>query len=311
MRFFLVISTLLAVATAAPASTAQNLQDVQSNAAAFTEAKKAAGCDWLACVSSLAGESAACAAAAAELGANPIADAACIASVGTSTASCKNEEVEVDKELLLDRIVKEIHGFSLQSLPWADDNGQESDERIDYSTKKVHDWLVENSLLVNPDQERPLREKRSYLLEYFEQNPYFGGSSVDSNSSDVETVLSWEVELENLKEAHGPVSFTSRGGNIPSGKGSDDGEAYSEVDSYRPGSEPLFDNRSGTFEMDPDQQHTTSGPPAAQCANFANNALGQPVETYTSSPRQPEYLPWIKIDSCIPYTFHRKCHRFC
>ncbi|KAE8381501.1 fungal calcium binding protein-domain-containing protein [Aspergillus bertholletiae] len=90
MRFFLAISTLLAVATAAPASTAQNLEDVQNNAAAFTEAKKAAGCDWVACVSSLAGESAACAAAAAELGANPIADVACIASVGTSTASCKN-----------------------------------------------------------------------------------------------------------------------------------------------------------------------------------------------------------------------------
>lgn len=47
MRFFLAISALLAVATAAPASTAQNLQDVQNNAAAFTEAKKAAGCDWL------------------------------------------------------------------------------------------------------------------------------------------------------------------------------------------------------------------------------------------------------------------------
>ena len=47
MRFFLAISTLLAVATAAPASTAQNIQDVQSNAAAFMEAKKASGCDWL------------------------------------------------------------------------------------------------------------------------------------------------------------------------------------------------------------------------------------------------------------------------
>lgn len=95
MRFFLAISALLAVATAAPASTAQNLQDVQNNAAAFTEAKKAAGCDWLgrrllansryaiywypliACVSSLAGESAACAAAAAELGASMLAISPC------------------------------------------------------------------------------------------------------------------------------------------------------------------------------------------------------------------------------------------
>ncbi|KAA8642765.1 hypothetical protein EYZ11_002936 [Aspergillus tanneri] len=88
MRFIIAISSLLAIASAAPASGAQNLQDLHSSAAAYTESMKAAGCDWLACVSSLAGESAACAAAAAELGANPIADAACIASVGTGTASC-------------------------------------------------------------------------------------------------------------------------------------------------------------------------------------------------------------------------------
>ncbi|KAF7596023.1 hypothetical protein BBP40_003803 [Aspergillus hancockii] len=72
MRFFIAISTILALASAAPASTAQGLQDIQSNAATYVETKKAAGCDWLACVSSLAGESAACAAAAAELGASKI-----------------------------------------------------------------------------------------------------------------------------------------------------------------------------------------------------------------------------------------------
>ncbi|KAA8643840.1 uncharacterized protein ATNIH1004_010615 [Aspergillus tanneri] len=82
MRFFIAISTLLAIASAAPASTAQNLQDVKGSAAAYVENMKAAGCDWLACVSSLAGESAACAAAAVELGLNPIADAACLATVG-------------------------------------------------------------------------------------------------------------------------------------------------------------------------------------------------------------------------------------
>ncbi|KAE8138675.1 hypothetical protein BDV38DRAFT_281972 [Aspergillus pseudotamarii] len=146
----------------------------------------------------------------------------------------EGEDGEVDKDVLLDHIAKEIHAFSLRALPWADDNGQETDERIEYSTNKVRDWLVENNLSVNPSEERPVRERRSYLSEYFEQNAYFGGSSAASNSSDVDTVLSWEVELDNLKEVDGPLSFGSGEYDVSSKEDTDNGKAYSELDSGRP-----------------------------------------------------------------------------
>ncbi|PYH72820.1 uncharacterized protein BO88DRAFT_318122, partial [Aspergillus vadensis CBS 113365] len=53
----------------------------------------------------------------------------------------KADEVEVEKDALLNHIAKEVHSFSLRALPWADDNGQEIDENIYNSSEKVYDWL--------------------------------------------------------------------------------------------------------------------------------------------------------------------------
>jgi hypothetical protein len=61
-------------------------------------------------------------------------------------------EGEVDKDVLLNHIAKCIHAFSLRALPWADDNGQETDERINHSVDKVYDWLIKNKLSENPDK---------------------------------------------------------------------------------------------------------------------------------------------------------------
>ena len=167
----------------------------------------------------------------------------------------EGEDGEFDKEMLLDHIAKEIHAFSLRALPWADDNGQETDERIEYSTNNVRDWLVENNLSVNPSQERPVHERRRCLSEYFEQNAYFGGSSAASNSSDVDTVLSWEVELDNLKEVDGPLPFGNGHEEWPMidwGKakslgveGSDDDELGSDVSAVAAPFEP------GEHDFDP------------------------------------------------------------
>ncbi|KAI9928489.1 hypothetical protein MW887_002534 [Aspergillus wentii] len=141
----------------------------------------------------------------------------CKRSAPTEINSCplcdwpEGQESEVDKDMLLDHIAREIHSFSLRALPWADDNGQETDERIDYSASKVYDWLIENSLADSPDQERPSCEKRHFTSEYFQYNAYFAGSSEGSSSSDFESDASWEVELNKLKQSERSVSFGSKG----------------------------------------------------------------------------------------------------
>ncbi|KAE8373054.1 fungal calcium binding protein-domain-containing protein [Aspergillus bertholletiae] len=96
MQFLVVAASFVAVASAIPASNnilatanVQSANDINNIAAAWVKAKEDDGCSWLACISSVVGQSAACAAAAAELALNPIADAACIASVGAMTSACK------------------------------------------------------------------------------------------------------------------------------------------------------------------------------------------------------------------------------
>ncbi|KAB8203426.1 fungal calcium binding protein-domain-containing protein [Aspergillus pseudotamarii] len=95
MQFLIVAASFLAVATAIPASngiSATNIQsaaDINNIASAWAKAKEDDGCSWLACISSVVGQSATCAAAAAELALNPIADAACVAGLGTMTVACK------------------------------------------------------------------------------------------------------------------------------------------------------------------------------------------------------------------------------
>ncbi|KAK3368444.1 hypothetical protein B0H63DRAFT_528813 [Podospora didyma] len=88
MRFSILIPALAIAGSAAAVPPTK--QDIIDAADIYYENAIAAGCDWLACVSSLAGETAACAAAAAEAGVNIIADIACLASVGSAGSACKN-----------------------------------------------------------------------------------------------------------------------------------------------------------------------------------------------------------------------------
>ena len=107
---------------------------------------------------------------------------------------------EVDKEMLFDHIATEIHSFSLLALPWADDDGRETNECMKHSTEKVYDWLVDNQLSENPDKERPPYEKKVYIYEHFEQNPYFADSSGSSGGSEAPSLTSVEQELEKMKQ---------------------------------------------------------------------------------------------------------------
>lgn len=74
----------------------------------------------------------------------------------------EEEGVIVEKDALLNHIAKEIHSFSLRALPWADDNGQESDERIRDSSEKVYEWLIQNEIPGHSGQERPSREEMAF-----------------------------------------------------------------------------------------------------------------------------------------------------
>ncbi|KAL7793613.1 hypothetical protein V8C37DRAFT_378458 [Trichoderma ceciliae] len=130
------------------------------------------------------------------------------------------EGVPIDKDMLLDHIAKDLHSFSLRSLPWADDNGQETHERISYSSDKVYHWLVKNDLCQSLTQERPSLEAKFYNSRHFQHNPYFAISSASSSSSTSESLASWEEELEKWKQED-PIAFEKRDGS-PVEKGDED-----------------------------------------------------------------------------------------
>ena len=126
---------------------------------------------------------------------------------------------EVDKEMLLDHIATEIHSFSLLALPWADDNEQETKERMDHSTDKVYEWLVKYKLSDILDKERPPYEMKVCLYDHFERNPYFAGSSnssSDSNAQSIEdqSLTSVEKELEEMKQQEPWFSVRSRNSDV-------------------------------------------------------------------------------------------------
>ena len=119
------------------------------------------------------------------------------------------EKGTVDQGVLLDHIARGIHSFSLRALPWADDNGQETDERINSSADKVYNWLEKAKLLKNPREERPARDNKVYYSEHFQRHAYFANSSAASSSSELESDDSIKKELNKWKQ-EGSVSFGSR-----------------------------------------------------------------------------------------------------
>lgn len=79
----------------------------------------------------------------------------------------EEEKVMVENDVLLNHIAKEIHSFSLRAVPWVNDNGQERYERIRDSSEKVYEWLVQNEIPGDSDNERPSREERVWHSQHF------------------------------------------------------------------------------------------------------------------------------------------------
>ncbi|OAK96876.1 hypothetical protein IQ06DRAFT_338927 [Phaeosphaeriaceae sp. SRC1lsM3a] len=84
-------ASAMAAPSAAAGSTNMVVRDtsavnaLQAQAQAFVDAKEAAGCSKLKCIAALAPTVVSCAAALAEAGLNPIADAACLATLANSS----------------------------------------------------------------------------------------------------------------------------------------------------------------------------------------------------------------------------------
>ncbi|OJI89757.1 hypothetical protein ASPTUDRAFT_92517, partial [Aspergillus tubingensis CBS 134.48] len=113
----------------------------------------------------------------------------------------EDDEVEVEKDALFNHIAKEVHSFSLRALPWADDNGQESDNNIHNSSEKVYDWLIKNHNQAYPNIERPPLEERLWYDVYFQENAYFACSSEASSSYELDFNETRQKKLDDLRGA--------------------------------------------------------------------------------------------------------------
>ncbi|KAL6797477.1 WD40-repeat-containing domain protein [Trichoderma sp. SZMC 28013] len=115
------------------------------------------------------------------------------------------QTAKVDEDVLLDHIAKDVHSFSLRSLPWADDNGKEADKIMTRSKSKVRSWL-EIDILSNESLEEA---KEADAPNYFQHTAYFADSSATSTSSEDKSVISMERNLEELKQMDDSLSFKS------------------------------------------------------------------------------------------------------
>ncbi|KAL7808610.1 hypothetical protein V8C26DRAFT_413141 [Trichoderma gracile] len=122
------------------------------------------------------------------------------------------QETKVDKTELLDHIAKDLHAFSLRSLPWNDACGQESEQKIGQSSEKVSEWLIKNSLYAETTSEKPLLERRVHSSGYFQHNHYFADSTGSGSSSGSEAYASIERGLEDLKAAQGSAVWEDNAG---------------------------------------------------------------------------------------------------
>lgn len=108
------------------------------------------------------------------------------------------EGTTADKENLFEHIAKEVHAFSLRSLPWADKLETEADRWRGGSHENVINWLWGIERLNNPSildwvkpVENSLAEPANSLTGYFQHhdNPYFAGSSSPSSNQRTSMVV--------------------------------------------------------------------------------------------------------------------------
>lgn len=121
--------------------------------------------------------------------------------------------VKSDQQDLLDHVAKEIHKFSLRSLPWADlqETEAESDERLKYSQSMVSEWLMRTGVS-EVDLQKLKRHMRPMAKSspdrrppYFDVHPYFAEClSSSSSSGDISTssragqLSDWDQDFDSL-----------------------------------------------------------------------------------------------------------------
>ena len=150
----------------------------------------------------------------------PIFMSSCKQSVPADIDSCplcnwsNSEGEEKDTEGMIEHIAREVHAFSLRSLPWNDDSGQASEWQIDESSKKVSEWLISYGLCKSPSIEKPPLDRKVYASNdmHFQHSPYFADNSVSIGSSERGSYNSREKALKELKDIQGLTIFESTAG---------------------------------------------------------------------------------------------------
>lgn len=128
----------------------------------------------------------------------------------------QTEGATADKESLFEHVAKEIHAFSLRSLPWADKPEQTADKWRRQNHENVSSWLrkVDQekepfSLKLVESTSKPLAEPVIPHVGYFQRNPYFAGSSSDSSSEHTSAAARDHSKEDHHETPEGSLSFGS------------------------------------------------------------------------------------------------------
>lgn len=132
----------------------------------------------------------------------------------------QSEGATADKENLFEHVAKEVHAFSLRSLPWADKLENEAVTWGGGSPENVINWLWGNEssenlkpsrLELTEPAGRSLGEPVTSSTGYFQHqdNPYFAGSSSPSSTGRTSMAFLDRGTERHGETLRGPLSFES------------------------------------------------------------------------------------------------------
>lgn len=167
-----------------------------------------------------------------------------------------------DKENLIEHVAKEVHAFSLHSLPWADEPEHTAAGDIwrTEHQEKVMNWLREiehreeiSSLDLMDLSGKPLAEPVIPHAGYFQHNAYFADSSASASAEHTNSAVQ-DRSIENYqKTTGGSVSFQSNPSRHSASSEHISAGDHSVEDSQK-ASEGLlsFENKPGEHSANPE-----------------------------------------------------------
>jgi hypothetical protein len=101
---------------------------------------------------------------------------------------------------LINHISEHVHSFSLRALPWAQNEAEEDEGRIEASVKIVEGWFARWLTEDKGQKHSPISNKKKKEEEdnYFAQNDYFAESFGRKSLGQDESLFSDERDLEGL-----------------------------------------------------------------------------------------------------------------